>query len=232
MNQTGNILIVEDDRKIRYYIKNILTASGHTTLEAATASEALSAADVRHPDLILLDLGLPDADGLDVIRRIRLESEVPIIVVSARDHEKDKVIALDIGANDYVTKPFGPEELLARIRAALRHSRSGKPSAPSVFRHSGLVVDSDKRTVFLKGQPVHLTQTEYKVLLLLCQNSGKVLTYDFILNSVWGSANYDAQVLRVNMANIRRKIESDPTMPEFIKTEMGVGYRMAEMTTE
>lgn len=184
------------------------------------------------PDLVLLDLGLPDIDGQKLIESVRQWSRVPIIVVSARSHERDKVMALDLGADDYVTKPFGTSELLARVRAALRHAvqQAGQQSGP--YSCGGLVVDWEKRRVLLNGQDVHLTQNEYKIVDLLARHAGKVMTYDQIIQHVWGpNAAGDNRILRVNMANIRRKLEANPAEPQYIFTEIGVGYRMAEGET-
>ena len=186
---------------------------------------------LHHPDLILLDLGLPDIDGSEVLERVRGFSAVPVIVISARTQEAEKVQALDQGADDYITKPFGSEELLARIRTALRHSAQVASSGPreTVYSRDGLVIDFDKRVVTLNGEDIHLTQIEYKLVSLLAKNAGKVLTYDFILKEIWGPyADTDNQILRVNMANIRRKLESNPAEPHYIFTEIGVGYRMKE----
>ncbi len=230
MNQKISILLVEDDDRIRSFMEAVLTTSGYNVLETTNARTALSMAASHNPDLMLLDLGLPDLDGQQVIRSIREWSRMPIVVVSARGQEKDKVTALDSGADDYVTKPFGTAELLARIRAALRNSvlrASGSATADAVFQLHGLVVDTDKRLVKVDDAPIHLTQIEYKIVALLARNAGKVLTYDVILKEVWGPyASCDTQLLRVNMANIRRKLEKDPSMPEYITTEIGIGYRM------
>ncbi len=234
MKHAPCILVVEDDERIRSYITTILTSSGYSILETANARTALSIITSHNPDLLLLDLGLPDMDGQEIIRSVRQWSSMPIVVVSARGHERDKVTALDNGADDYVTKPFGTAELLARIRAALRNGqlRSGGSSLPRdmVFRSHGLIIDIEKRLVKVDDRQIHLTQIEYKIVALLCTHAGKVLTYDFMIRQVWGPyANCDTQLLRVNMANIRRKLERDPTMPEYIVTEVGVGYRMIEM---
>ena len=168
-----------------------------------------------------------------MLRSIREWSQVPVIVVSARGHERDKVAALDGGADDYVTKPFGADELLARIRAALRHGRARTGGSAAVYSARGLCVDTERHLVKVDGNPVHLTQTEYKIVLLLCRNSGKVLTYDAMIREVWGPfSGCDTQILRVNMANIRRKLEKDPAMPEYITTEIGVGYRIIELESE
>jgi len=232
MNQKISILLVEDDDRIRSFMEAVLTTNGYNVLETTNARNALAMAASHNPDLILLDLGLPDTDGQQVIKSIREWSCMPIVVVSARGYEKDKVMALDNGADDYVTKPFGTAELLARIRAALRNSAmraAGGTSANAVFQFRGLTVDTDKRLVKVDDAPVHLTQIEYKIVALLARNAGKVLTYDVILKEVWGPfASCDTQLLRVNMANIRRKLEKDPSMPEYIITEIGIGYRMID----
>lgn len=182
------------------------------------------------PDLVLLDLGLPDTDGQNFIAAVRKWNTVPIIVVSARSHERDKVLSLDLGADDYVTKPFGTSELLARVRAALRHTRQRDQRQQSgVYVCGGLRVDWERRRVVLDGQDIHLTQNEYKIVALLAQYAGRVMTYDQIIQHVWGpNAAGDNRILRVNMANIRRKLEQNPAEPQFIFTEIGVGYRMAE----
>ncbi len=233
MNHQTTILIVEDDERIRNYIRTILSACSYAVLETGNARTALAMLASHNPDLMLLDLGLPDGDGAEMIAKVREWSRVPIIVVSARDHERDKVAALDNGADDYVTKPFGMDELLARIRAALRHGRVRTGNTASIYTGRGLRVDTERRLVTVDDKPIHLTQTEYRIVLLLCSHSGKVLTYDNMVREVWGPfSGCDIQILRVNMANIRRKLEKDPAMPEYITTEIGVGYRMIEMTAE
>ena len=233
MNHMTTILIVEDDERIRNYIKTILSACDYSVLETGNGRTALAMIASHSPDLLLLDLGLPDGDGAELIRTVREWSQIPIIVVSARGYERDKVSALDSGADDYVTKPFGTDELLARIRAALRHGKVRAGNAEKVYVGKGLRVDAERRLVSVDGQPIHLTQTEYRIVLLLCRHSGKVLTYDFMIREVWGPfSGCDTQILRVNMANIRRKLEKDPAMPEYITTEIGVGYRMAELMAE
>lgn len=181
--------------------------------------------------MVLLDLGLPDMDGLEVIRHIRSWSQLPIIVLSARTSEEEKVRALDLGADDYITKPFGTSELLARIRTALRHS--SRPTAPSaassIYHAKQMKIDFDRRLVTVNGKEVHLTQIEYKILTLLAKNSGKVITYDTIMASVWGPySDGNNRILRVNMANMRRKLENNPAAPEYIFTEVGIGYQMLE----
>lgn len=233
MNSITTILIVEDDDRIRNYIKTVLVSCGYNALETNKQQTALSLLASHKPDLLLLDLGLPDGDGQELIRQIRTWSQIPIVVVSARGHEQDKVEALDGGADDYITKPFGTDELLARIRAALRHGRQQGGKVGPVYTGNGLRVDTDRHTVQVDGRDIHLTQTEYRIVQLLCIHSGKVITHDFMLREVWGPfSGCDTQILRVNMANIRRKLEKDPTMPEYISTEIGVGYRMIEMEIE
>lgn len=225
------ILIVEDEKNIGNYIETIVISNGYKAVRALNGMSGLSLCTSHHPDLILLDLGLPDMDGMDVLQRIRGFSGVPVIVISARTQEKEKVEALDKGADDYITKPFGSEELLARIRTALRHSSQGGSMQPvePVYSKDGLLIDFDKRLVTLDGEDIHLTQIEYKLVSLLARNAGKVLTYDFILKDIWGPyADTDNQILRVNMANIRRKLEKNPAEPHYIFTEIGVGYRMKE----
>ncbi len=228
-----NILIIEDESSIINFISTILSANNYNVCKAVNGAQALMMITSYCPDLIILDLGLPDMDGMKIIKSVREWSQVPIIVVSARTHERDKVEALDIGADDYVTKPFGTSELLARVRTAIRHQNSVQStsgSAPSgLFAAGSLTVDYDKRHVLIDGNDIHLTQTEYNIVSLLSQYAGKVLTYDFIIKKLWGpNSNGDNQILRVNMANIRRKIEKNPASPEYIFTEMGVGYRMVE----
>ncbi|MCI6887584.1 MAG: response regulator transcription factor [Lachnospiraceae bacterium] len=225
------ILSIEDEKNIGNYIETILISNGYKALKAMNGMSGLSMCTSHHPDLILLDLGLPDIDGMEVLDRIRGFSNVPIIVISARTQEKEKVEALDRGADDYITKPFGSEELLARIRTALRHSNQVRSSVGVEKRYSceDLIIDFDKRLVTLAGEDIHLTQIEYKLVSLLAKNAGKVLTYDYILKEIWGPyADMDNQILRVNMANIRRKIEKNPAEPHYIYTEIGVGYRMKE----
>ena len=232
MTAATNVLLVEDDERIRNYIKTSLLSVGYAVLEAETLRMAHMLAASYTPDLILIDLGLPDGDGLSLIHDLRTWSKVPIIVVSARDHEHDKVSALDAGADDYITKPFGADELLARIRAALRRMHSGATS-PEIYSAHGFYLDADRRQLTIDGKPIHLTQTEYRIVLLLCRHSGRVMTYEAIVCDVWGPySSCDTQILRVNMANIRRKLEKDVTMPEYITTEIGVGYRMIEMDGE
>lgn len=231
MTSKQTILIIEDEKNIGNYIETIVISNGYKALRALNGMSGLSMCTSHHPDLILLDLGLPDIDGMEVLQRIRGFSNVPVIVISARTQEKEKVEALDEGADDYITKPFGSEELLARIRTALRHStRSSQAAAKDpVYSRDGLVIDFGKRLVTLDGSDIHLTQIEYKLVSILAKNAGKVLTYDYLLKEIWGPyADTDNQILRVNMANIRRKLEKNPAEPHYIFTEIGVGYRMKE----
>ena len=225
-----HILVVEDERNIRNFIKTILTSNNYTVLTATTGEDAMTLLSSRCPDLVLLDLGLPDTDGQMFIQAVRRWSQVPILVVSARSHERDKVMALDFGADDYITKPFGTSELLARVRAALRHAAQRSSGQQiSLYHCRDLTVDAEKRRVQLSGSDIHLTQNEYKIVSLLARYAGKVLTYDQIIQHVWGpNAAGDNRILRVNMANIRRKLEANPAEPQYIVTEIGVGYRMAE----
>ena len=227
------ILIAEDDHSICNFIKTILESNQYDVLCAESGTDACFIAENYCPDLLLLDLGLPDLDGLQIIKRIREWSAMPILVVSARTHELDKVAALDLGADDYITKPFGSKELLARIRTALRHggiSPSQMDIKQSGCYHVGeLVIDYDKYRVFIRGTDARLTQNEFKLVALLGRYAGKVLTYDTMIRAIWGpNAPTDNQILRVNMANIRRKIEKCPARPEYIFTEVGIGYRMAD----
>lgn len=227
------ILIAEDESNIASFMTTILTANGYQVIRAQNGSETMMMVTSHSPDLMILDLGLPDMDGSQVIQSVRSWSQIPILIVSARTHERDKVEALDLGADDYITKPFGTAELLARVRTALRrlHINSGAQDALQTgqFSCGELTVDFDRRRVFVKENDVHLTQNEYKIVALLAAYAGRVLTYDFLIRSIWGpNAGEDNQILRVNMANIRRKIEKNPADPHYIFTEMGVGYRMAE----
>lgn len=219
------ILIIDDELVIRRFLHNILSGEPLLLHEAENGHAGLAAAAAFRPDVILLDLGLPDLNGLEVIKRIREWSQVPIIVLSVRDRENDKVTALDAGADDYLTKPFGVGELLARIRAALRRSVQEIPEP--VFTSNGLRVDLVSRRVMANGRDIPLTPTEYDILRLLVIHAGKVLTHNQILKQVWGIAYLEQpHVLRVNISNLRRKLENDPTRPRHIITEPGVGYRL------
>ena len=226
------VLIIEDEKNIQTFMGKILKRHDYRVLYADTGAQGLELLRSQCPDIILLDLGLPDMDGDDIIREARTWTSTPIIVISARTAEKEKVLALDLGADDYITKPFGTSELLARIRASLRHSnrlRTNDTLYLRPYRHDGMVLDFSKRLLKVNGAVIHLTPIEYKIVAYLAQNSGKVITYASILSNVWGPyADDDNKILRVNMANIRRKIEDDPAQPKYIFTEVGVGYRMAE----
>ena len=232
MTQKITILVIEDEKSICDFISRTLELNDYKVKTAMTGKEGLAAITSLLPDLVLLDLGLPDMDGNDIIRETRGWSSMPIIVISARIQEKEKVEALDAGADDYITKPFGTSELLARIRTALRHSNkmstvNQQPSRP--YKAKDLVIDFDKRLITVAGREIHLTRVEYRIVSYLAQNSGKVITYDSIINQIWGPyAGDNNRILRVNMANIRRKIESNPGEPQYIFTELGVGYRMLE----
>ena len=231
MNAPGPlILIVEDDPQLRRFLRTALGAQDYRLVEAETVKEALIAATTHNPELILLDIGLPDGDGIDLARRVREWSRVPIIVISARGREDDKVAALDAGADDYLTKPFGVNELLARIRVALRHAVAAASSTDAPVLEIGpLRMDFARREVTVAGAEVHLTPLEYRLLALLAQNAGKVLTHRQILKEVWGpGAVSETHYLRVFMAQLRRKIEPDPARPRLLLTEPGVGYRMRE----
>jgi len=221
------ILIIEDDAQIRRFLRAALAAEGYRMQETTTAEEGLAQAQARQPDLILLDLGLPDRDGLEVIRGVRQWGQIPILVLSGRGQEKDKIAALDLGADDYVAKPFAVGELLARIRAGLRRSSARADGPGSVVRFGLVEVDLDKRVVRVDAQAVHLTPNEYKLLQVLIQHAGKVLTQRQLLNEVWGTQHTEqAQYLRVYIAQLRRKLERNPARPKHLQTEPGVGYRL------
>ena len=230
-NNKYKVLIVEDDRNISSFIQTILEANGYQALTAERCQQGLMVYASHIPDLVMLDLGLPDMDGEEFIRTIRSGSTVPIIVLSARTDERDKVSALDLGANDYITKPFGTAELLARVRAALRTNRHNfLVAAPtSMFSIADLIIDYDRRQVSVDGKLIHLTQTEYNILALLSQHTGKVMTYSTIIRSIWGSMD-DGSIkkLQVNMANIRKKLGCRPGDNRYVINELGVGYRMLD----
>ena len=233
MEIKDRVLVVEDDKRISNFIKTVLEANNYDVIVAQTGAEAYSMVTSQCPDVVILDLGLPDMDGMKILQGVREWSAMPVIVVSARTHERDKVEALDLGADDYITKPFGTSELLARIRTAIRHTRSGIPNQPGgqtgVFKSGGLTIDYDKHRVFIAGVDAGLTQNEYKIVSLLGKYAGKVMTYDYIIKEIWGpNMKNDNRILRVNMANIRRKIEKNPAEPQYIFTEVGVGYRIVE----
>ena len=232
MTHKLSILLVEDEKNLCDFISTSLSAQDYRISTAHTGKEALPIITSQCPDLILLDLGLPDMDGMEIIRQVRTWSSVPIIVLSARTQEQEKVRALDLGADDYLTKPIGTSELLARIRTALRHSNRLNTDSPLYkrpFHAKGLTIDFEKHLVSVDGKDVHLTQIEFKIISLLAQNSGRVMTYDTIISNIWGPyADDDNSILRVNMAHIRRKLEQNPAEPQYVFTEIGIGYRMIE----
>ena len=224
------VLVVEDEPQLMRFLRATLPSHGYRVLEAESGAEALVEAQTRQPDLVLLDLGLPDMDGVEVTRKLRGWSSVPIVVVSARGQERDKVQALDAGADDYLTKPFGTDELLARMRVALRHAArlSGGPDAgDSAFEAGDLRVDLAARLVYKRGAEVRLTRTEYRLLAALVKHAGKVLTHRQLLVEVWGPGSAsESHYLRVYMAQLRHKLEDDPAQPRYLLTETGVGYRL------
>lgn len=223
-----NILIVEDDANIMRFLSLSLKTAGYKVMTASTGIDGISLVLANNPDLVLLDLGLPDIGGLEVLAQIRAAGSLPVIIVSARGQEREKIEALDLGADDYVTKPFNMNELSARIRVALRKAKPAD-TAQKVFELDKLKVDFEKRRVSLDGAEIHFTPIEYKLLLILIKNAGKVLTHSFIIREIWGyNSGEDSQSLRVFMANIRRKLEADTTSPRYILTEVGVGYRFVD----
>lgn len=229
MSQAPTILIIEDEPPMQYFLRSLVEGHGMKTTLAAGAAEGVTQAAMRAPDVVLLDLGLPDADGLDVVRRLRLWSNTPIIVISARGRDRDKVDALDAGADDYLTKPFSAEELLARVRVALRHRTLRAEEIRPVYEVKGLRVDLARRVVTREGEEVSLTPTEYRILELLVQHAGRVLTHTQILRTVWGpNLLTKAHYVRVHVHQLRAKIERDPNQPGLLLTEPGVGYRLLE----
>ncbi len=221
------IVLIEDEPQIRRFLRATLGSQGYRLFEATSGEDGLVEAATRQPDIIIVDLGLPDMDGLQVIRRIREWSRVPIIVLSARGQERDKVAALDAGADDYVSKPFAVGELLARLRVALRHAAAGESGEPT-FTVGNLRVDQLKRQVLVDGKEVHLTPIEYRLLTVLVRHAGRVLSQRLLLKEVWGPGHTEqAHYLRVYMAQLRRKLEADPARPRYLLTEPGVGYRLA-----
>ena len=231
-NNKYKILVVEDDKNISSMIQTVLDSNGYQVLMAQRCQQGILMLTSHVPDLVLLDLGLPDMDGIEFIRITRRSSMIPIIVLSARTEEQDKISALDLGANDYITKPFGTGELLARVRASLRTSRMNlQATMPgSVFTLDDLTIDYDRRQVTVEGKLIHLTQTEYNILSLLSQHTGKMMTYSAIINAIWGTMD-DGSVkkLQVNMANIRKKLGCRPGESRYIVNELGVGYRMPDV---
>ena len=231
-NNKYKILVIEDESNIRSFVQTILESNGYHVLTASTCQQGIMMFSSHVPDLVILDLGLPDRDGLDFIQVIRQESSVPILVLSARTMESDKVCALDFGANDYVTKPFGTAELMARVRAALRIRMLPGESSDNVggiYRIDDLVIDCERRIVTIAGAEVKLTQTEFNILTLLAQHRGKMLTYSTIIRRIWGSMDEGSiKKLQVNMANIRKKLKIKPGDNRYVVNELGVGYRMLE----
>jgi two-component system, OmpR family, KDP operon response regulator KdpE len=229
MNNSATIIVIEDEAQIRRFLRTTLSAEGYRIIEAETGKQGLTEAATRKPDLIILDLGLPDMDGVEVMKALRAWSSVPVIILSARSQESDKISALDAGADDYLVKPFGVGELLARIRVALRHvSSTADGEEEGIFTVDQLKVDMIHRKVTVSGTEVHLTQTEYRLLTVLIKHAGKVLTHQMLLKEVWGP-NYveRAHYLRIYMGNLRHKLEKDSARPRFLLTEVGVGYRLA-----
>jgi two-component system, OmpR family, KDP operon response regulator KdpE len=220
------ILLIEDEPAMRSFLRATLTSHGYRLVEASTAREGLALAASHRPELVLLDLGLPDGDGIELTQRLREWMTTPIIVLSARGKEEDKVLALDAGADDYLTKPFASGELLARIRVGLRHARAAHTQANPVLEFGELRLDLEHRQVTVRGEAVHLTPTEYKLLALLAEHANKVLTHRHLLKEVWGPNTTQTHYLRVRMAELRRKIEQDPARPRWLITEPGVGYRL------
>ena len=228
MNAAGAlVMVVEDEPPVRRFLRAALGAHGYRIVEAGGVREAEQLAPGHNPDVLLMDLGLPDGDGIDLVRRIREWSRAPIIVLSARGREEDKVAALDAGADDYLTKPFGINELLARLRVALRHAQS-TPEQRLIVETGPLRIDLARREVTVGGAEIRLTPTEYRVLALLAQHAGKVLTHHQILREVWGPNATEAHYVRVQMAELRRKLEAEPARPRLLVTEPGVGYRLRD----
>jgi two-component system, OmpR family, KDP operon response regulator KdpE len=229
MNNSATIIVIEDESQIRRFLRTSLASEGYQVIEAETGKQGLTEAAMRKPDLIILDLGLPDMDGVEVVKGVRAWSSVPVIILSARSQESDKISALDAGADDYLVKPFGVGELLARIRVALRHVSSiANGEGEGVFSVGELKVDMMRRKVTVSGEKVHLTPIEYRLLAVLVKHAGKVLTHRMLLKEVWGPNYVDrAHYLRIYMGILRHKLEKEPARPRFLLTEVGVGYRLA-----
>ena len=229
-NVKATILVVEDEQYILKVLETMLSADGYRVITAQNGTAARSHVFSYMPDVVLLDLGLPDVDGIRLLQELRQQIDLPVIVVSARNMEQDKVAALDNGADDYITKPFSAPELLARIRAVLRRHTTVAEGPSHIYSVGGFSIDFAKRVVMVDGEPVRLTQVEYRIVELIARQPGKVLTYSHIINHIWGpyADAENNRILRVNMSNIRRKLEQDRMAPKYILTEIGVGYRMAE----
>ena len=226
MELHARILIVEDEPEIRRFVRMTLESEAHEVHEAATLQRGLIEAGSRRPDLVVLDLGLPDGDGVDLIRDLRTWSAIPVIVLSARGSEADKIAALDAGADDYLVKPFGAGELLARVRAQLRRHAQASASGEPVQRFGSVVIDLARRTVERDGEPLHLTPIEYRLLTHLVAQPDRVVTHRQLLKAVWGPGHAeDTHYVRVHMANLRKKVEADPSLPKHLLTELGIGYR-------
>jgi two-component system KDP operon response regulator KdpE len=226
-----SILLIEDDPNITDFMEVVLDQARYQLTIARTGMEALTAFQTTAIDLVLLDLGLPDIDGMDLLKILRKRMELPIVIISARNNEEEKVKALALGADDYVTKPFGTNELLARIRTALRHKNTQAATSP-IIENNTLSIDFEKQLVYKDGQEIHLTKNEYRILALMFRQLGKVVTYQTLMTEVWGPYSNDSQTLRVNMSNIRKKIETDTLKPEYLVTEIGVGYRLRDHRTD
>ncbi|MFI3616593.1 response regulator transcription factor [Enterococcus avium] len=227
----ASILLIEDDPNITDFMEVVLDQERYQLTIARTGMEALTDFQTTSIDLVLLDLGLPDIDGIDLLKILRKRLHLPIIIISARSNEEEKVKALDLGADDYVTKPFGTNELLARIRTALRH-QNVQTEAISVIENKALKIDFEKQLVYKDGREIHLTKNEYRILASMFRQLGKVVTYQTLMTEVWGPYSDDSQTLRVNMSNIRKKIEKDTLKPEYLITEIGVGYRLRDHRSE
>ena len=225
------ILLIEDDPNITDFMEVVLEQERYQLTVAGTGMEALTAFQAASFDLVLLDLGLPDIDGIDLLKILRKRMALPIIIISARNNENEKVKALDLGADDYVTKPFGTNELMARIRTALRHQKT-KTNELTIIENKGLKLDFERQLLFKDGQEIHLTKNEYRILALMFKQLGKVVTYQTLMTEVWGPYTDDSQTLRVNMSNIRKKIEKNTLKPEYLITEIGVGYRLRDYRTD
>lgn len=227
----ATILLIEDDPNITDFMEVVLDQERYQLTIASTGMEALTAFQTTTIDLVLLDLGLPDIDGIDLLKILRKRMHLPIIIISARSNEEEKVKALDLGADDYVTKPFGTNELLARIRTALRH-QNVQTEATEIIENKALMIDFEKQLVYKDDQEIHLTKNEYRILALMFRQLGKVVTYQTLMTEVWGPYSDDSQTLRVNMSNIRKKIEKETLKPEYLITEIGVGYRLRDHRSE